>query len=148
MARVFGARHLALAELPSGDVAIPSLILVVGAESPGNLRAAKWVGAVLAAVDASRHASARIARGAMAARLKEVVRRRPQCRAALPAERQWVQCGGWLGRVVGGSATGRKPRVEPLIVVSLTIIVCVLLYSVCYICDLCDVCVCVYVPNP
>lgn len=60
-----------------------ALIRMLGAGGLYATRAALWIGAVCAAVHVSRRDSRCGPRGAMSARLKEVVHRHPSCRAAL-----------------------------------------------------------------
>lgn len=84
VAKEFGRRHLALDGWRAGDGATAHIICTIAAGGPGGIRLAMWLDAVLTAADSCRHAEAHTAPGVMAARLKEVVRRHPRCRAALP----------------------------------------------------------------
>lgn len=84
VAQEFGRRHLAIDGWRVGDDATAQIIRRVGEGGRSGLRVVVWLDVVLCAADATRHAEAHTALGIMAARLKEVARRHPQCRAALP----------------------------------------------------------------
>lgn len=82
-ARAFGAHHLALTVWRVGETATAQVIRTVGAGVTEATRVAMWLDAVLCAVDGARHCEAQNPRGAMAARLKEVIRRHAKCSDAL-----------------------------------------------------------------
>lgn len=110
-----GRYWLALPPLPSDATATAALIRVLGTGGIYATRAAPWIDAACAAADVSRHVSrCRRPRGAVVARLEEVVRRHPSCRAALApaaleAGRHSAYSWRWLDAALLGFGTAICP---------------------------------------
>lgn len=78
-----GQRWLHLAPLPTDASAIACIIMASGSGGMNAMRVAPWLDALATATHAGNHGAQSRPRGAVAACLKETVRRHPRCRRAL-----------------------------------------------------------------